>query len=110
MQILSTRKAGQKGTRQLQLQYGDALVCVRYRYDKARRRRVKTVELVVEERAWAPVDEPVLLKVSWGEKELGIKVKRAGGEWLADKKLWRLPYGKVLELGLGERVIGDWEG
>ncbi|MBI3164238.1 MAG: hypothetical protein IPG44_10110 [Anaerolineales bacterium] len=110
MQILSTRKAGQKGTRQLQLQYGDALVCVRYRYDKARRRRMKTVELVVEEREWTPVDALVLLKISWGEKALGIKVKRAGGEWLSDRKLWRLPYGKVLELGLGERVVGGWDG
>jgi hypothetical protein len=71
---------------------------------------MKTVELVVEEREWTPVDALVLLKISWGEKALGIKVKRAGGEWLSDRKLWRLPYGKVLELGLGERVVGGWDG
>jgi hypothetical protein len=71
---------------------------------------VKTVELVVEEREWMPEDTPVLLRVAWGEKDLGLKVKQAGGKWLPDRKLWRLPYGKVLVLGLGERVVRDWDG
>jgi len=31
-------------------EYGDALVCVRYRYDEASRTRMKTIELVVEKR------------------------------------------------------------
>lgn len=42
-------KPGQKGTRQYLEQYGDALVGVRYRYDKARGVLLKTVELVIEE-------------------------------------------------------------
>jgi hypothetical protein len=42
-------KPGQKGTKQYMEKYGDALVGVRYRYDKARGLLLKTVELVIEE-------------------------------------------------------------
>lgn len=47
-------KPGQKGTKQLLEQYGDRLVCVRYRYDAERKKRFKTVELLVAERDWEP--------------------------------------------------------
>ena len=47
-------KPGQKGTKQLLAQYGDRLICVRYRYDAQRKKRFKTVELVVAERDWEP--------------------------------------------------------
>jgi len=108
MQTLLTRKPGQKGTKELLLKYGEQLVCVRHRYDEQRRRRLKTVELVVEEREWMPEETRVLVRVAWGEKELGIKVKRAGGVWLPERKLWELPYGKVVELGLEERMVREW--
>jgi len=39
MKIGATLLPGQKGTRQLVKVYGDQLVCVRYRYDKARQKR-----------------------------------------------------------------------
>ncbi len=42
-------KPGNKGTKQYVEKYGDALVGVRYRYDKARGVLLKTVELVIEE-------------------------------------------------------------
>ncbi len=45
-------KPGQKGTKQLLSQYGDSLVCVRYRYDAQRKKRVKTGEIIVAERDW----------------------------------------------------------
>src|SRR6185503_13336166 len=47
-------KPGQKGTKQLLEQYGDRLVCVRYRYDAERKKRFKTVEFLVAERDWEP--------------------------------------------------------
>jgi hypothetical protein len=34
--------------------YGDALVCVRYRYDEASRTRIKTVELIVDKKELTP--------------------------------------------------------
>jgi hypothetical protein len=49
-----TLRPGQRGTKQLRAQYGDRLVCVRYRYDAQRHRRVKTVELIIEETEWTP--------------------------------------------------------
>ena len=44
-------KPGPKGTKQLVAQYGDRLICVRSRYDAQRKKRFKTVELLVAERA-----------------------------------------------------------
>jgi len=45
---------GQNGTKKLLARYGELLVCVRYRYDAARKVRHKTVELIVETAPWAP--------------------------------------------------------
>lgn len=42
-------KPGSKGTKQYVEKYGEALVGVRYRYDKARGLLLKTVELVIAE-------------------------------------------------------------
>jgi len=45
-------KAGQKGTKKLSEKYGDALVCVRYRYDEASGTRFTTVELIIKKAKW----------------------------------------------------------
>ena len=44
-------KPGQKGTKKLVAEYGAALVCVRYRYDRESGTRVKTAEIIVEKKA-----------------------------------------------------------
>ncbi|RMD79129.1 MAG: hypothetical protein D6823_05000, partial [Chloroflexi bacterium] len=49
-------KPGQRGTKKLQALYGDRLICVRYRYDAESGRRLKTIELIVEEKVWVPRD------------------------------------------------------
>jgi len=54
MKVKSTLSPGQKGTKQLTAKYGSKLVCVRYRYDSARMKRFKTVELIVDEQDWHP--------------------------------------------------------
>jgi hypothetical protein len=54
MRTLLHLKPGQKGTKQLFAQYGERLICVRYRYDAQRKKRFKTVELIVAERDWKP--------------------------------------------------------
>jgi len=43
---------GQPGTKKLLEKYGEKLVCVRYRYDNLRHKRIKTVELIEEEISW----------------------------------------------------------
>ena len=47
-------KPGSKGTKKLLQQYGDALVCVRYRYDAVSQKRIKTAEIIIEEKSWTP--------------------------------------------------------
>jgi hypothetical protein len=34
------------------------------------------------------------------------QVKKAGGRWDKIRKLWKLPYGKVKDLGLTIRITG----
>ncbi len=50
----STVRPEPRGAKRLRAQYGDRLVCIRYRYDTRCKRRYKTVELIVEERDWDP--------------------------------------------------------
>ena len=74
---------GQKGTKRLQEQYGRALLCVRYRNDELRGVRLKTVELIVEERPLRTAiryrnEDIVSLVVSYTEKSLRDKLKAAG--------------------------------
>jgi hypothetical protein len=80
-------KPGQQGTKQLVAKYGESLVCVRYRCDPGRQRRFKTVEIIVDDRAWAPPqprfadDQIVGLRVAYEEIEIRERVKQAGGTW-----------------------------
>jgi len=106
MRIRLNLRPGQRGTRRLVAEHGDRLVCVRYRYDVRVRRRYKTIELIVSEGPWEPpAGLPVLVRVEWGEVELGVSVRKAGGVWLARRKLWRLSYGAAARLGLQERIV-----
>lgn len=58
-------KPGQKGTKKLVAEHGDALVCVRYRYDEASSTRFKTVELIVEKKHGAPWREYLMKTISF---------------------------------------------
>ena len=51
METRLTLRPGMPGTKRLVARYGERLICVRYLYDEARNRRLKTVELVIEEDA-----------------------------------------------------------
>lgn len=91
MEIKTTLQPGQKGTRALVRRYGDQLVCVRYRYDSLRRKRYKTVELIVDEQDWIPgvrfaAEQWVMVKVGSNEGELHEAVKKVGGFWNPEKK------------------------
>ena len=61
---------GQKGTQKLLDHYGSQLVCVRDHYDEQRQRRLKTVELIVEEVKWKPKPKPIS-----GDIIVGIHIK-----------------------------------
>lgn len=84
MEINTTILPGQNGTKRLVKQYGEQLVCVRYRYDKQRCKRYKTVELIVDEQDWIPntltrSDKIVPIRVGFEETDLRRQVKAAGG-------------------------------
>lgn len=104
---------GQPGTKQLVAEYGARLVCVRYRYDAQKRKRYKTVELIVEERDWRPPEaepaatEIVALRIGIEETALRQQVKQAGGTWNAQRKVWELKYEQVVRLGLGDRLVRE---
>lgn len=66
-----TLHPGDRGTTRELREYGDKLVCVRYRYDETLMKRFKTVELIVDEAPWKPEpadDDIVLVSVKWNEK------------------------------------------
>ena len=108
MRIRLTLWPGQKGTKKLAAKYGERLVCVRYRYDAARRRRYKTVELIEEEVVWLPDPEVMVgVQVEWGEVEVARQVKQAGGQWNGERKVWELSLGQVVALGLEERLVRE---
>jgi hypothetical protein len=50
METRLTLRPGQHGTKKLVERFGKRLVAVRYLYDAAAGRRLKTVELVIDER------------------------------------------------------------
>ena len=106
-------KPGQKGTKQLLAQYGDRLVCVRYRYDAQRNKRFKTVELIVAERDWDPPaprladDTRVAVRVDFAEVELRQRMKQAGGTWNPDRRVWELRYADVVALKLEARIAEE---
>ena len=111
MFVGSTVAPGQRGAKKLLAQYGDRLVCVRYRYDAQRRKRLKTVELIVAEDAWDPPLAPpaeeklVPIRVAASELALRKQVKQAGGKWDPQRRVWVLCAAAVERLGLAARIV-----
>ena len=112
METRVTLRPGQKGTKALVEEHGLRLVCVRYRYDAAAHVRYKTVELIVEQVPWNPVEQPpaidrkpgrppslVGVAVAWDDRVLRQRVKDAGGRWIHTERLWVLPLGAAKRLG-----------
>ena len=113
MHTSTTVQPGHRGAKKFLAQYGDRLVCVRYRSDKQQKKRFKTIELIVEEWPWTPPAPRrteasiVLVKIAFAERVLRQHIKEAGGVWNQDKQAWELRYDRALTLGLKERIIED---
>lgn len=112
MDVKATLLPGVNGTKALLKEYGEQLVCVRYRYDKLKQKRYKTAEIIVEEKDWYPgvisyPDKRVFIRIGYAENTLRDLVKQHGGYWNPDKKAWHLVWKKVVELGLEQRVIDE---
>ena len=106
-------KPGQRGTKALVEKYGDALVCVRFRYDAELHQRLKTVELIVEKIDWQPPAQLyndsslVALRIEGYELELRAQAKAAGAKWNPDKQLWFIAYGKIANTPLEKHLYVD---
>jgi hypothetical protein len=80
-------------------------------YDKERGKRLKTVELIIEEVDWRPrarlkPETMVGVRVRWGEAELAGRVRHAGGIWNRKTRLWELRYDRAVQLELRDRIEG----
>lgn len=106
-------KPGQPGTKKWLEKFGNSLYYVRHRYDKDQKRKLVTVELVVDEKAYEtkkikkPKNKIFYLKIDYSEKYLRKLVKEAGGHWNKEKKAWSLSYGQIINLGLEPRIIPE---
>jgi hypothetical protein len=106
-------KPGQRGTKSLAKEYGDALLCIRFRYDAELRQRLKTVELVVERKEWTPppprytADTLVPLRIKAADMQMRFQAKAAGGRWNPEKQLWFVKYGKIVGTPLEKHIYVD---
>ena len=120
MHVRTVRKPGEPGTQRLVAKFGDRLVSVRYRYDAQKRKRFKTVELIIAEEDWEPPPQHdeipdaqpvqrhtpmVAVRIHFEEKELQRQIKAIGGTWDAGKKLWFAPEEYVKRIGLYKRIV-----
>jgi len=108
----NTRKVapGQKGAKKLLDQYGTQLLCVRYHYDREKRKRFKTIELIIEEAPWSPPPARILnetlvnVRVAFKEADSQRQVRAAGGKWNPARRVWEMRYGQAIALGLKDRI------
>jgi hypothetical protein len=111
MKAHSHLKPGEKGTRRLVERFGSSLLCVRYRYDEIRDMRIKTVEIIVDERPGRAAPrlrdtDPVLLEVPFTMPKLRERLKTVGARWIPEERLWRVRYGLIRgDRELEERVV-----
>lgn len=112
MRVRLVRRPGQHGTKAFVEQYGERLICVRYRYDDTARRRYKTVELIVEQKEWVPKDSTfrrdtmVGVRLKTSDKDSYAQLLTMPEQWDPELGVWHLRYEQVIALGLTDRIIG----
>lgn len=116
MKIKRTILPDQPGAKAWKKIYGDNLICVRYRYDERMNKKLTTVEITVDKKDWEkrrdkiPYNKIIPIIVTYDEIEISNLVRQAGGRWNNDEKVWELPYGAVISLGLEERIVVEERG
>ena len=113
MKTYAHLKPGQKGTKRLAEQFGEKLLCVRYRYDEKRHVRIKTVEIVVDEWPCMPIlhyqdQDMVEVTVPFVNKELRSRLNAVHAKWDPEERLWRVPFGSIKgDVELTERILKE---
>lgn len=106
LRVVKTLRPPQPGTIKLTRQWGDALICVRYRHDSGSTRRYTTVELIVEE---APIQRHVTQSTIVGVAIVGPDSLRAtamklGALWDPKARLWKMSMRTARALSLTGRI------
>ena len=115
METRLTLRPGAPGTRKLVEKYGERLLRVRYVYDAEGRRRLKTVELIIEAVTWEPKarrprrsdDDVVYVRIAYDETDLRDRAKRLGAIWRKEQKLWEITFRDSKRLGIADRIVED---
>ena len=108
--MLRKMKPGQPGRKRLLTQYGAQLIYVRYRYDAQTRKRIKTIEIAIEETDWVPptqrfaADEVVWLRIGFVDRPTAQKICAAGGKWDGERCVWQIRYDAAVTLGFTRHV------
>lgn len=106
-------RPGQPGTKRLAEKYGDALLCIRFKYDAKSRQRLKTVELIEERANWTPPephyapDALVPLCIEGYDLHARAQAKAAGGRWDPEKRRWFVKYKKIAGTALESYIQVD---
>jgi hypothetical protein len=86
---------------------------VRYRYDEVRKKRFKTVKLIVEEVDWKPPEPKfppnalVPVRVAVDDLDLRSRVKEASGRWNPKEQLWYVVYGAISGSKIEKHIAVD---
>ena len=111
LRVKRTLYPSQNGTKNWERKYGKKLICIRYRIDEEKKKKLTTVEIIVDEKDWnrncyrIPLNKILHVKVKYGEVKIGSLIKNAGGKWNRELKLWELPYKDILALGFEDRIV-----
>ncbi len=120
MRVRLVRRPGQHGTKAYVTQYGERLICVRYRYDEATQKRYKTIEIIVDEQPWVPKKAKPSMRKLAADTLVGVRLDRTdrtnyhhlwrmGALWDPKLGVWHLRYDEAIALGLTDRIIGTIE-
>ena len=98
-------KPSQRGAIKLARNYGDELLCVRYRENSDGTERLTTVELVVERVVIQKRDDPVVsFKLKQDEIDLRRRAMAKGAKYDGQNYMWKLRRSEVLRMGLKNRI------
>lgn len=92
LRVVKKLEPRSRGAIKLAEQFGETLICVRYRVDAAAKYRFTTVELLVDR---APIKVKALkyvgVRIAKDELALQQLARAAGAKWDPAARLWRMP-------------------
>ena len=98
-------KPSQRGAIKISRDYGDELLCVRYRENPDGTERLTTVELIVQGVMIQKRDDPIVVfKIKPGETDLQRLAQAKGATYDAKIHMWNLIRSEVIRMGLRNRI------